>query len=745
MAQPVSNQHANNAPRLTVPEERIISVEHPCVVKNVEKAIDMLGGSAAIAQVVQEGSDKTFSLSFRPQDPTSKTIIANRKLANNVLLKISVPRRTGRKRKRGSDDPWTEDLTGPAPKKDATYLVNSMADNVGSYKVTALSTIPSMHMWRSMPDFVYSTSNIKILQDAKDALLSQHYPAIKTFEIPHTYGIEDTTTLPPPIWSNQNIPNSYTYRQNPSVKISHDPITGRHVIGNTQAPPKTYTHQIAWDDVEYPTAVMPGIIPLEEQTPLNQETVAALQVLFEERPVWSRRALLNCLPSSLSAFNVVRFCLGYVSYAIRSGPWRDTLVRLGVDPRKDPKYRVYQTIMLQLVPRSNQLAFAAGVTPRKTSSYKPRRKVTPQGTGEAPSLPTSARTEKLKLLESRKAFQRKWTGSDNAHSHIFDGQSPLPPDGKVWQLCDLTDPQLAALRDIPELHIRAACETRYFGWYENGTNAKIRVALKAKVEALAEGKILEPELLEGFLKLPEKLGFEVDTDAATNVVISYSQQAENPTENTQAPSPKPSAGPKSNNLSAYLGDDPTQQQLSWAAAYRVFAKTGLGSVPASGASGKGRLTKSKPATRKSYLGKKVDGKLTTEATTGKGLELTAAQNGQEQNDDVHDANGTTQDAPIDVDAQLEDEEVNNEDDIIDGPDIGEGEEILPSIEVNGFDVEDDGDSELGLDDEEPEIKIEEDETLRSDQAESIASDENEDRDQYVGNTVSDHTRMADQN
>lgn len=487
MAQPAGNQRTNNAPRLTVPEEGIISVEHPCIVKNAEKAIDMLGGPIAIAQVVQEGSDKTFALSFRPQDPTSKTIIANKKSANNVLLKISVPKRTGRKRKRGSNDPWTEDSTTPATKKDAKYLVNSMADNVGSYKVTALSTIPTMHMWRSMPDFVYSTSHIKILQDAKDALLSQHYPSIKTFEIPHTYGIEDTTTLPPPIWSNQNMPQSYTYRQNPSVKVSHDPVTGRSVIGNTQAPPKTYTYQIAWDDAEYPTAVMPGITPLEKQTPIVRQTVAALQALFEERPIWSRRALLNCLPSNLSAFNVVRFCLGYVSFAIRSGPWRDTLVRLGVDPRTDPKYRVYQTIMLQLVPKANQLAFAPGVAPRKTHSYKPRPKII-SATGETSDLPTSAQIEKKKMLDTRKAFQRKWTHSENSTSHVFDGQSPLPPDGKVWQLCDFTDSQLVALRDIPEVYIRATCETRYFGWYENGTNAKIRVVLKAKVEALAEGQ-----------------------------------------------------------------------------------------------------------------------------------------------------------------------------------------------------------------------------------------------------------------
>lgn len=697
----ISDKRANNATRLAVPEENIISVEHPCLVKNIEKAIDMIGGPAAIAQAVQNDSDKVFSLSFRPQDSTSKTVIANKKSANNVLLKITVPVRTGRKRKRGSHGPWMEDVAALTTKGDASHLVNAMADNANSYKVTALSTVPSMQMWRNMPDLVYSTSHITVLQDAKNTLLSQHYPTVKQFDLPRTYGVEDTTTLPPPFWSNQNIPQNYTYRQNPSVKVTHDPVTGQHVLGNSQAPPKTYTYQIGWEDAEYPTAVMPDITPLENQTPIVQETVAALETLFEERPIWSRRALLNCLPSRLSAFNVVRFCLGYVSYALRSGPWRDTIVRLGIDPRKDPKYRVYQTIMLQLVPRSNQLALATGVGPRKTNSYKPRRQpdeVT-EADGDTPQVPTSTQADiKKRLLQNRKTFQRKWTNSDDSKSHIFDGQSPLPPDGKVWQLCDFTDPQLAMLRDVPDIHIRATCEGRYFGWYENGTNAKMRVALKAKVEALAEGHPLDPELLRGFMLLPEKLGFEVDTDVASFPAISFSQQAETPLDNVQTDTSTANPGVSAGAISAYLGNNPTQQQLSWAATYRAFAKTGLGSVPASGASGKGRLTRSKPLTRKSYKSAKKDGEGEAPASA-QGEALTDAG--------LSGAHGITQDQATNVDVNMEGGADNIDVDELDGPEVREGEEVLQSIEFNGFDMEEGDGSELGLDDGDVGIKIEE--------------------------------------
>lgn len=40
-----------SAPWYTVPPQDIVSVEHPCVVKNIDKAIDTLQGYAAVSKV----------------------------------------------------------------------------------------------------------------------------------------------------------------------------------------------------------------------------------------------------------------------------------------------------------------------------------------------------------------------------------------------------------------------------------------------------------------------------------------------------------------------------------------------------------------------------------------------------------------------------------------------------------------------------------------------------------------------
>ena len=44
---------ADIAPWHVVPATQVISVEHPCVVKNVEKALRMLGGDRELAKVIQ--------------------------------------------------------------------------------------------------------------------------------------------------------------------------------------------------------------------------------------------------------------------------------------------------------------------------------------------------------------------------------------------------------------------------------------------------------------------------------------------------------------------------------------------------------------------------------------------------------------------------------------------------------------------------------------------------------------------
>lgn len=494
-----------SAPRFAIPDLNILAVEHPCLVKNIEKSIEMLGGSQAISQALVYGTDRAISLSFSPHDPTTRTILSHPRDVNNLLLQIRVPKRTGRKRKRGSDDPFVDDADSEVKRKDCKHLLQAMIDNPDQCVIEAAGHIESLHIWRSIPDYVYSTQSSDFLDSVKSKILPQQLSSLKEWTLPRTYGLEDTETLPPPVWSTISLPQNYSYRQNTSAKPGIDPSTGKSVARLQQQPPKIYTYQVQWDLEEYPARIMPECPPLNTQSDSFQELVSQIQTLFDQRPIWTRRAISNNLPST-APFFLIRYAVAYVAYAVRSGPWRDAYVKLGVDPRIDPQYRFYQTILIQLSPRE---------TPRGKKDF------------ESGKVPVS----------------RTWTRSTDPTSHIFNGIKPAPEDGKVWQLCDLHDPQLQSLVNVPLIHVRATCESRYFGWYANGTNAKLRVVLKAKVDALASGNPLRPEALERFLRLPESL----DTHS------------------------KPRPNELKEDLTAgYLASNSTKQELEWAAVYSTL-------------------------------------------------------------------------------------------------------------------------------------------------------------------------------
>ena len=73
--------------------------------------------------------------------------------ANNILLKVTVPKRTGRKRKRGSDEPFVDTVPvadfGPQRRK-ARDVVRSLSDNVGKYQVEPAGLINRTHVFRGL-------------------------------------------------------------------------------------------------------------------------------------------------------------------------------------------------------------------------------------------------------------------------------------------------------------------------------------------------------------------------------------------------------------------------------------------------------------------------------------------------------------------------------------------------------------------------------------------------------------------
>ncbi len=122
-----------------------------------------------------DGYEGCFPLYLRTVDPTCAPLLSNNTPSSNVLLKITVPKRTGRKRKRGSEEPYTLDAIATAQEEVESHengystslrshsrldnprdLLRSLRDNVGKYLIEPVGSIDQTHRYRGMYSFTPS-------------------------------------------------------------------------------------------------------------------------------------------------------------------------------------------------------------------------------------------------------------------------------------------------------------------------------------------------------------------------------------------------------------------------------------------------------------------------------------------------------------------------------------------------------------------------------------------------------------
>ncbi|KAF2455638.1 RNA polymerase III transcription factor IIIC subunit-domain-containing protein [Lineolata rhizophorae] len=462
----------SEAPRKAVRHDGVVAVEHPCVIKNVENGVDSLGGEAKIASFLdrESGENATLGLSLRPYDVLAKQISSQAANTNNVLLKITVPGRTGRKRKRGSDQPFelhdkptSKENRLPGPRE----LQRCLRDNLDKYTVEPVSIVKETHRFRTLPDFQYTTSTNPLMNQLRGMLTSENYQDLFKFKFDpddeHVHGTPDVG--PPPSFSTQIItPVNYLYKQNPNLRWKEDRVSSRLVPVNIQKPISFGVIEIPPDFPSVPTKSSSTLPPEASLDPSLQDGLRELRAAFEERPIMSRRAMLNIIaPRTACSEYYLRMMCPYVGYSFSAGPWKDVIVRFGLDPRKDEACRVYQTLTFKLQ------------TPNERAMK-----------GRIPGNVSTGR-------------RRPTAMTRNYRSHIFDGTC-VGTDGKTWQVCDITDPLIRSILD----HSSTRKEfDLYDGWYPNVTWAKAKIITRDKMTMLLAGEMPVNEEYQRIVDFPE--------------------------------------------------------------------------------------------------------------------------------------------------------------------------------------------------------------------------------------------------
>lgn len=156
-------------------------------------------------------------------------------------------------------------------------------------------------------------------------------------------------------------------------------------------------------------------------------TSARSPQLLGTRSVWSRHSLVNQFPpADARTLLQTKELFALATYTFADGPWRDSLVRFGYDPRTDRESRFFQRIHLR----------------SKASRTLHTRRAFKAEYGDAQHGRLQTDTRQVGADESAR------------RSHVFDGKT-APQTSSTFQLCDVTD---AAI--VPYIHVASGSDLR---------------------------------------------------------------------------------------------------------------------------------------------------------------------------------------------------------------------------------------------------------------------------------------------
>lgn len=354
----------DHAKRFSMDIPHVTSVELPFNVKNTARATQMLGGKDRIQKVINSKlrptiiqpsshavDDRTLELRLR-NDPFHHPVQASMNRREKVLLKVSIPKAS-----------LPSDYHENPLKYSVRELIQRTADDNRHHKIEPVAIINKNYNFRAIADFQMSTKNNKTAQDFKKQVHEvTHFDDLRKFyeeKLTNTdeykskeiFENKDHQLIPPPHFSGIRFPFDFRYQKSLFTVTLRDEQGNVKVVMKSDSK-KLFTNTVDFYDDVVPDVPLPEIIKKYEwlvKTDLSNEyaerklldCIHGLQRLFEIKPIWLRKLLIDVTPPHLKA--AVKEALPYVSYCYKNGPWRFCNVRLGVNPKEDSSFWMYQS------------------------------------------------------------------------------------------------------------------------------------------------------------------------------------------------------------------------------------------------------------------------------------------------------------------------------------------------------------------------------------------------------------------
>ncbi|XP_076025635.1 general transcription factor 3C polypeptide 5 [Genypterus blacodes] len=426
----------------TVPlqERRLACVEYPAVVRNVDKMLETLGGEKAMTKIYSHPK-RRLELRYRPHDPFSHSLCANRSPSSNLLLRV---RRRVRKK-----DP-----------RDTQVHIDALGVIGTTYKFQGLADFQclAVHADGGKSSSLY------------DKILLHQSQNQQFFEEPIPY------FLPPAIFSRLDSPVDYFYRHD--LQHNQGPAHKKNFISLTRARRPHNAVFVSYNEAVVPAEALEAAKVNWERVCLKEtdkQTEIQLKQMFESRPIWSRNAVkanIEIHPDKL------KLLLPLVAYYMVTGPWRSLWVRLGYDPRKSPESKKYQILDFR-IRCSSKHGYSLSDMPvkAKRSSFNYTLPIAISKVG-----PQAASLLDLPVQEgpsgSRESLLVKYQLKES--SYIFR-EGMLPPHRQMfYQLCDLDVDSIKTAFERNDGK-ESGCDERD-GWCVLGTTDELRDMMSAMIK-----------------------------------------------------------------------------------------------------------------------------------------------------------------------------------------------------------------------------------------------------------------------
>ncbi|XP_018404151.1 PREDICTED: general transcription factor 3C polypeptide 5 [Cyphomyrmex costatus] len=498
-------------------DKKLICIKYPGNVVNVDKAIETLGGISSISMTV-DVPNRRLELRFRPDDGYSKPTCGDRHSTNGFLLRVRIKKNKekdcnvdfihcnnkGATEKKCATDnrniyDTCIDKSLLKKKKNLFTFDNNKYENLSQgidYEVPRLKIlgrIETEFKFTNLCDFQYvpmteNRSNPKKLE----CIYSWIYPT----GIPLYSWLKNDVPyfLPPAVFSRMDTVQQYI----PKTEIDSN---SDNVIGTNKKSKAGFPSYVYFSTSEVPTAAPKGIETAMKVKFLQNTHLEQVRQLFEERPIWSKNAIMY---KTRFTSEQLKILLPSVAYYFMTGPWRIMWVKLGYDPRKDINARKYQTLDYRL-----KAMHGLGSTvrcKRNYSNYTLPYKSAPVSK-QKPAVLTATLNQEQNLKKERHLYE---------NVYIYR-EGMVPPSRQMfYQYCDVLVAEIQEmLAKLPDPLPGIRCHEKR-GWLPTDFDVQCREILNKQVRAVLRKRMNIPEDHPTSLPRKRKYGIKLKYNKMIN-------------------------------------------------------------------------------------------------------------------------------------------------------------------------------------------------------------------------------------